>query len=595
MKLNWLRHPPPLRVSIPLLVLVFNLCFLCVTAYLIHLREQDRETTRALINTKNLASRLAAMTHKHGDLKSMPSQEEVDFVSKDYWVLWSAICDREGIVTYSTKAELIGQPLRTFASVSVVEGLATALKSNAPQAFAIDHDSTVAIHTGPVATDGNVPWVAIVERKLTGLLKVESANALSDTLFAAAVLLIFSLGLWWALHWFLTHRLQQLLHSVRLITQDATKHEPLSGHDEFAHISRALWESENRFHQIAENIREALYIVAADQLKVLYVSPAYEKIYGLKIVDLLRNPYSWVNTVLEEDRQQILSLHDKLFAGSPMTRCEYRIQHPSGGIRWLETVAFPVRNDRNEIYRIVGQTTDITARKELEEEIINISERESRRIGYDLHDDLGQRLAAIKLRCEFFVHMLESKEPPSVEHARDICGQIGEATTLCRDIARGLSPVDLEEDGLMISLEKLIPQLETRYEIPIFFRCPSPVLVENETTASHIYRIAQEFINNAARHGKTNHIDVHLTADDKHVRLEVLNDGVPFQKDVASNNGMGLKFAHYRASTIGAIIEINPRSDGISGTQAVCLTPNSACKRKAPPPQSANPPLKASP
>lgn len=589
MKLNWLRHPPPLRLSIPLLVLVFNLCFLCLTAYLIHLREQERETARALVNTRNLASRLGAMTHKSGDLKNMPSQEEVDFVSKDYWVQRSVICDSEGIVTYSTKSELIGQPLRSFAPAKVIEGMATAFKSKTPQSFAIDHDSTVAIHTGPVAKDGSIPWVAIVERKLTGILKVESDNALSDTLYAAAVLLFFSLGLWWALHWFLTRRLQQLLQNVNMITQDASGHGPLSGDDEFAHISRALWESENRFHQIAENIPEALYIAAADQLKVLYVSPAYEKIFGLKTQDLLNNPYSWVNTVLEEDRQHILTLHDKLFAGSPVTRCEYRIQHPTGGIRWLETVAFPVRNDKNEIYRIVGQTTDITARKELKEEIINISERESRRIGYDLHDDLGQRLAAIKLRCELFVEMLEGKEPTNIEYARDICCQIGEATTLCRDIARGLSPVDLEEDGLMISLEKLIPQLESRYEIPIFFRCPAPVLVENETTSSHIYRIAQEFINNAARHGKTNHIDVRLTADDKHVRLEVLNDGIPFQKDIAPNNGMGLKFAHYRASTMGAMIEIHPRSDGISGTQAICLTPNSACKRKATIPEAPNP------
>ncbi len=588
MKLNWLRHPPPLRVSIPLLVLAFNLCFLCVTAYLIHLREMDRETARALSNTKTLASRLAGVAQRFDLSKAIPASAENEFSSKDYWVQWSAICTADGTVIYSTKPELIGKHLRSFAHSKVEESLVTAFKNKSAQSFTLDQNSTVAVHPGPPTETGSVPWVAIVERKLTGLLNMQRENALSDILYASVLLLLFSLGLWWGLHWFLTHRLQQLLRSVSLITQDVANHEPLSGNDEFAHISRALWESESRFHQIAENIREALYIAAADQPKVFYVSPAYEQIWGLKIADLLRNPFSWVNTVLEEDRHIILPLHEKLFDGRMMTRCEYRIKHPSRGIRWLETVAFPVRNDKNEIYRIVGQTTDITARKELEEEIINISERESRRIGYDLHDDLGQRLAAIKLRCEFFVHMLESNEVPSVENARDICGQIGEATILCRNIARGLSPVDLEEDGLMLSLEKLTPQLEGRYEIPIFFRCPSPVLVENETTASHIYRIAQEFINNAARHGKTNHIDVHLTADNKHVKLEVLNDGVPFQKDVASHYGMGLKFAHYRASTIGATIEIHPRTDGISGTQAVCLTPLSACKRKTTPSQVPN-------
>lgn len=586
MKLNSPRQPPPLRVSIPLLVLIFNLCFLCVTAYLLHLREQDREVARALNTTKSLAFRLATMALKHADREDIPFQEDIDFISKDSWVLWTAVCNGDGIITYSIQRDQIGLPLSSIAPAMVSEKVSMALKDNSPKLFALDLDSTFAIHPTPITKDAAPRRVAIVQRDLTRALARVRANSVSDTLLAAFLLLLFSLGLWWQLHWFLTQRLHQLLKCARLITQDGLKCEPLAGNDEFAQISKALWESENRFHQIAENIRDAFYIAAVDEPKVLYVSPAYEEIWGLKISDLMKNPMDWVNTVLEEDRHLIIPLHKRLLDGRAMTQCEYRIRHPNGTIRWLETMAFPVRNEKNEIYRIVGQTTNITSRKELEQEILNISERESRRIGHDLHDDLGQRLAAIKLRCEFFVNMVENKEQPTAEQAHDICNQIGDATILCRNIARGLSPVDLEEDGLMLSLEKLITLLESRYEIPIFFHCPSPVLVENEATASHLYRIAQEFINNAARHGKTNRIDVRLSADDKHVRLEVLNDGVAFQKDVASGNGMGLKFATYRASTMGATIEINPRTDGITGTQALCLTPNSACKRKTSAPQA---------
>lgn len=580
MPLNSPRQPPPLRVSIPLLVLVFNLCFLCVTAYLLHLREQDREVSRALNTTKGMASRLAAMALKHAEREDIPFQEDIDFISKDNWVLWTAVCNSDGIITYSTQPGRIGQPISSVAPAKVSQEVGIALKDNTPKVFTLDLESTVAIHPTPITKDGAARRVAIVQRDLTRALTRERANSISDTLLAAALLLLFSLGLWWQLHWFLTERLHQLLKCTRLITQDGLKSEPLAGNDEFAQISKALWESENRFHQIAENIRDAFYITAVDEPKVLYVSPAYEEIWGLKISDLMKNPMDWLNAVLEEDQHLILPLHERLLKGRAVSQCEYRIRHANGTIRWLETVAFPVRNDKNEIYRIVGQTTNITARKELEQEILNISERESRRIGYDLHDDLGQRLAAIKLRCEFFVNMVDNKEHPTVEQAHDICSQIGDATILCRNIARGLSPVDLEEDGLMLSLEKLITLMESRYETPIFFHCPSPVLVENETTASHLYRIVQEFINNAARHGKTNRIDVRLSADDRHVRLEVLNDGVTFQKDLASSNGMGLKFATYRASTIGATIEINPRTDGITGTQALCITPNSACKRK---------------
>ncbi len=579
MKLNWLSYPAPLRVSIPLLVLVFNLCFLCVTSYLLHLREQDREIARALYSTRNMAVNLAAADMQSTVEKVSAIQNKIDLLTKDNWVLWVAVCSAEGKITFSTKPDQIGQPIKSVSPDRVAEVVSSALKDKSPKSFALDHISTFAIQPALVTSEGQARWFAIVERDLQKPLNLAIANTLSDTLLASFLLLLFSVGLWGVLHRILTRRVHQLLLNAQRITRNTLKYAPLTGSDEFAQISKSLWESENRFRQIAENIPEAIYITAVDEPKMLYVSPAYEEIWGLKISNLMKNPIDWVKVVLAEDLHLILTLHDHFNDGRTINKCEYRIRHADGSIRWLETVAFPVRNEKNEIYRIVGQTTNISDRKELEQEILNISEKESRRIGYDLHDDLGQRLAAIKLRCEYFVSMIENKEPPSVDQARDICSQIAEATILCRNIARGLSPVDLEEDGLMLSLEKLITLLESRYEIPIFFHCPTPVLVENEATSTHLYRVAQEFINNAARHGVSSRIDVRLSVTDMHLHLEVLNDGIPFQKDIASSSGMGLKFASYRASSIGASITINPRVDGITGTQALCLTPVSACKK----------------
>ena len=107
-------------------------------------------------------------------------------------------------------------------------------------------------------------------------------------------------------------------------------------------------------------------------------------------------------------------------------------------------------------------------------------------------------------------------------------------------------------------------------------------MVESTSASVHLYRITQEFLNNAIRHGKPTRVDVRLESNADSVRIEVVNDGCPFIDPGSQSGGMGLKILHFRADAIGANMRIQPRSDGIPGTVAICLAPHSICNPDSP-------------
>jgi PAS domain S-box-containing protein len=128
----------------------------------------------------------------------------------------------------------------------------------------------------------------------------------------------------------------------------------------------ALRESEERFRQLAENFTDVFWMVPADRTQTLYVSPAYERIWGQTCESLYRQPASFTDAIHPEDRQRVIPTFQKDCRGDFDE--EYRIVRPDGSIRWIRDRGFPVRNDRGELYRIAGIAEDITDRKRAEEE-----------------------------------------------------------------------------------------------------------------------------------------------------------------------------------------------------------------------------------
>jgi two-component system sensor kinase FixL len=217
-----------------------------------------------------------------------------------------------------------------------------------------------------------------------------------------------------------------------------------------------------------------------------------------------------------------------------------------------------------------GLIRDITERKRLEQEIIEISDHEQRRIGSDLHDDLCQRLAGIRFSCDALKRSLGKTTTESVsERVERIGHSLGEAIERTRSLARGLSPVALEANGLISALQELASEVRTKAGIECVFDSKGRVAVNDAMAATHLYRITQEAINNAIKHGRPSRLLVSLRRQGEKVVLKIEDNGAGFTAETRGHGaGMGLRTIAYRAGMIGADLEVKSKPD--QGTRIFC-------------------------
>jgi PAS domain S-box-containing protein len=206
-------------------------------------------------------------------------------------------------------------------------------------------------------------------------------------------------------------------------------------------------------------------------------------------------------------------------------------------------------------------------RRGLEEELLNISSREQRHIGQDLHDGLCQQLIGIEFRNSVLVQQLRDV-PAAQTEAVKIGESIRDVTRQARSLARGLSPVQIEANGLMAALDNLAANTAKLFCLPCSFECPQPVLVENPTVATQLYRIAQEAIGNAIKHAQAKSIVVSLKLLNGEVTLTIKDNGCGFTKGRTGSEGMGLRIMEYRADMIGAMLRVDSAVG--KGTTVAC-------------------------
>jgi signal transduction histidine kinase len=238
-----------------------------------------------------------------------------------------------------------------------------------------------------------------------------------------------------------------------------------------------------------------------------------------------------------------------------------------------------LRKLQNELEERVRQRTtalmaEMQERARLEKQILEVSEREQRRIGHDLHDSLCQHLAATAMAGQVLGETLAARSLPEAAAAREMVRLIEDGIMLTRNLAHGIAPPEMESEGLVTALREFAANVSKLFKITCTLECESPPMMDDTVTATHLYRIAQEAVNNAVRHGRPRQIVISLAHEKKRLELTVEDDGVGLPDDWQKNRGLGTRIMAHRAAIAGGTFSVEPNPTG--GTFVRCSLPASA-------------------
>ena len=319
---------------------------------------------------------------------------------------------------------------------------------------------------------------------------------------------------------------------------------------------------------IVESSEDAIFVRTLDGTVMTWNAGA-ERMFGHTAREAIGRPGSML--VPADRLSEANHIAEKVTRGERVEHYETVRLRKDGSQVCVSLTNSPMRDAGGKVSGISTIARDITKRKQLEAQILEINETLQRRVGQDLHDGLSQQLRGIAYLSHVLHQALTDKALPEAKDAARISELLQNALSQTRDLARGLTPVKLEADGLMSALSELASGIGSIYGISCRFTCPEPVLIPNRTTAIHLYRIAQEAVQNAVKHAKPGGVLIDLTRTDHTIKLTVTDDGHGLPKNFMKSTGMGLKIMDYRARTIGAMVELQRRAEG--GTALSCVLP----------------------
>ena len=208
----------------------------------------------------------------------------------------------------------------------------------------------------------------------------------------------------------------------------------------------------------------------------------------------------------------------------------------------------------------------------LEQQIIEVSEYEQRRIGRDLHDGLCQYLAAVACSASSLRRELDEQQLPQfASRAGELAELVSNGVVETRNLSHSLMPVEIGHGGLAVALQELADSTHRLVQIDCIFEYEGAELAHHDGNATHLFRIAQEAVNNAARHGKAKQIAISLTTNEHAATLSVTDDGLGMVQTAGSTNGMGISIMRYRASALGGELIVENRLP--HGTIISCAVP----------------------
>jgi two-component system CheB/CheR fusion protein len=319
--------------------------------------------------------------------------------------------------------------------------------------------------------------------------------------------------------------------------------------------------------RILETMREGVVLVALDG-RIEFTNPAFDRMFrvqpgeelGSSVLDIFNDTQAQATSMTI---QGLLDLHRR---GG---RRDMMFRRRDGSAFAGEVLSADVEMSGEKKVLVVVQ--DVSERKELESEIVEIANEERRRLGADLHDGLGQELTGISLMLRSHAKRAAVAEFEATPEINEIISLVNHAIQSARKMALGISPVTLERGGLLPALQTLVVWSRDNYGVDVQLQpsIPSPLLI-GEAASAHLYLIVQEAISNAVRHGQARCIVVTLRGNRRLLALSIKDDGIGIAARKGRGNGMGLKLMEHRAAVVGGVMRIRRMPNGGTRIHIVC-------------------------
>ncbi|MDX1429443.1 MAG: PAS domain S-box protein [Rhodothermales bacterium] len=340
---------------------------------------------------------------------------------------------------------------------------------------------------------------------------------------------------------------------------------------ELTSAEEALEASEKQYQAILQTTVDG--IITIDEVgTITSFNRAAEDIFGYSATEvigeniriLMPEPYaaehsSYVRSYLETGHRKIIGIGREVLG-----------KRKNGSTFPMDLAVSEVELGDRRLFS--GIVRDVSGRRQLEQQILRISEQERQRIGQDLHDGLGQMLTGIGLIAKNIAKRMEAKGLDESADMNEITHLIGEADEFARSLARGLIPVELDAGGLSAAFHRLATNARKLFDLDCAFEETGTRPSIDNAVATHLYRIAQEGLSNAVRHGQASQVRIALANGEEQLRLRLYDNGrgIPDSFD-DRHPGMGIRIMRYRARIIGATLEVRKQPEG--GTVVVCTLP----------------------
>lgn len=323
---------------------------------------------------------------------------------------------------------------------------------------------------------------------------------------------------------------------------------------------------EHAFTENLINTAHNIILLLDTQGRILRMNPYLETLVGWQFDEL--KGQQWVTRFIpEESRETVRKLFATAIQGdsSQGNTCTIRTRYQ--GEREIEWYHAPLTDDAGRLVGLLCTGQDITDRRLLERELLEVATEEQRRIGSDLHDGICQQLTGLGLLAQGFVDMLKAPEAAAVlekldlghlaEVAEKMSRGVSETTHHARTLSHGLTPVSIDGSGLVTALRELAQSTDQLKAIQCRFDAETPVAIPDNFAATHLYRIAQEAVNNAVKHSEATLIQIRVSSTAETTTLSVTDNGKGLPADRAEFAGLGLRIMKYRADLIGADLEVH--------------------------------------